>query len=269
MVEEFMHARRTTRPALSAAGLFLAAGLVVPSLAAAQQSERFDWQGRLSPGQTLEIRGINGKIEASGAEGDTIEVVATKHARRHNPAEVRIEVVEHGEGVTICAVYPSPDDAPNECRGRMNVRDNDVQVDFTVRVPAGLVFRPRTVNGAITAHGIAGAVYANTVNGAIEFSTTGRGVAKTVNGSIKAAVGEMGSENVEFSTVNGSITLGLPATANVTVDGATVNGAIQSDFPLTVEGKWGPKRAKGNIGQGGPTLKLKTVNGEIIIRRAA
>jgi hypothetical protein len=267
-----MNVRRTTRPSAWVTGLLLAACLAVPSLAAAQQSERFEWQGRISPGQTLEIKGVNGKIEASGAAGDTIEVLAVKHGRRSDPADVRVEVVEHNEGVTICAVYPS-DEGRNECApgsgGRMSVRDNDVKVDFTVRVPAGLVFRPKTVNGGITARGITGSVYANTVNGAIEFSTTGRGVAKTVNGSIKATVGEMGGENVEFSTVNGSITLDLPATANVNVDGATVNGGIQSEFPLTVEGRSGPRRVQGRIGEGGPTLQLKTVNGAITIRRAA
>jgi hypothetical protein len=268
-MEELMHARRTTWPALPVAGLLLAATLAAPPPAVAQQGERFDWQGHLSPGQTLEIRGINGKIEASGAEDHTIQVVAMKHGKRSNPAEVRIDVVERAEGVLICAVYPSAEGEPNECGGRMNVRDNDVQVDFTVRVPAGLVFRPKTVNGAITARGIQGAVYANTVNGAIDFSTTGPGVAKTVNGSITAAVGEMGAESVEFSTVNGSITLGLPGSANANVEGSTVNGAITSEFPLAVEGKWGPKRVSGQIGAGGPTLKLKTVNGEITIRRAA
>jgi hypothetical protein len=264
-----MHAQRTTRLSIKAAGLFLAVSLAVPAVAAAQQGERFEWQGRLSPGQSLTIKGINGKIDASGAPGDTIEIVALKHGRRDNPASVRVEVVERGDGLLVCAIYPSSDGTPNECGGRMNVQNNDVQVDFTVRVPAGLVFRPTTVNGAITARGIDGAVYATTVNGAIDFSATGRGVAKTVNGSITAAVGEMGTEAVEFSTVNGSITLGLPDHANVTVDGSTVNGAIHSDFPLTVEGRWGPRRAKGQIGAGGPTLRLKTVNGEITIRRAA
>ena len=34
------------------------------------------------------------------------EVTATKTGRKSNPAEVEIRVVEHAEGVTICAVYP-------------------------------------------------------------------------------------------------------------------------------------------------------------------
>jgi hypothetical protein len=67
-------------------------------------------------------------------------VTATKRGRRSDPGSVRIEVVEHGEGVTICAVYPDVDGRRNECRagdgGHMSTRDNDVNVHFTVRVPA-------------------------------------------------------------------------------------------------------------------------------------
>ena len=40
----------------------------------------------------------------------------------------------------VCAVYPSRNGQPNECKpghgGRMNTRDNDVNVSFVVRVPA-------------------------------------------------------------------------------------------------------------------------------------
>src|SRR5262245_57933746 len=111
--------------------------LALPALATAQD---FNWNGRLAAGKTLEIRGINGAIDASG--GGEAEVRATKRARRSDPDSVEIKVIEHAEGVTICAVYPTPRDSarPNECRagggGRMNTRDNDVTVNFVVKVPA-------------------------------------------------------------------------------------------------------------------------------------
>ena len=70
-------------------------------------------------------------------------MVGGQEGPQERPAEVKIEVVEHAGGVTICAVYPSSG-APNECKpgkgGRMNVRDNDVNVEFKVSVPAGVRF---------------------------------------------------------------------------------------------------------------------------------
>src|SRR4051812_21526244 len=66
----------------------------------------FQWQGRIAQGSAIEIKGVNGNVRAEAATGDQVEVVATKRARRSDPESVRIQVVEHGGGVTICAVYP-------------------------------------------------------------------------------------------------------------------------------------------------------------------
>ena len=92
--------------------LFLAA----PGVLAAQQNRDFAWTGTLAAGQILEIRGINGGIVAEGTSGRNVEVRATKRGRDSDPATVTIEVVEHPDGVTICAVYPSRDESrPNRC----------------------------------------------------------------------------------------------------------------------------------------------------------
>jgi hypothetical protein len=47
-----------------------------------------------------------------------------------------------------------------------------------------------------------------------------------------------------------------------------VNGSITTDFPLTVQGKWGPRKAHGTIGGGGRELSLETVNGSVELRKA-
>ena len=126
----------TTRRALCL--LPLAFGLVtlVPAGAAAQD---FQWHGAIAPGKAIEIKGINGDVQAEPSGSNEVEVVAVKRASRDNPDTVRIEVVPHAGGVTICAVYPSRDgQRPNECKpgegGRMNVQNNDVTVRFTVCV---------------------------------------------------------------------------------------------------------------------------------------
>jgi hypothetical protein len=71
---------------------------------------------RLAREKDLVRQAQAGDVSASPASGGAVEVVATKHGRRSDPAEVEIEVVEHAGGVTICAVYPSPGSRPNECR---------------------------------------------------------------------------------------------------------------------------------------------------------
>lgn len=139
----------------------------------AQADDQFRWTGRVAQGKSIEIKGVNGSISAEPASGDQLEVSATKTGRRSDPSQVSIKVVEHAGGVTICALYPSDDPGdPNTCEpgqghGRMNVRNNDVKVAFMVRVPAKVDLIGCTVNGEISALGLAGNVESHTVNGSI------------------------------------------------------------------------------------------------------
>ena len=256
---------------ISLAALVLLAAVVPPARA---QGE-FHWSGRLASGKRLEIKGVNGDIHAVGVAGGQIEVTGTKHARRSDPASVEIKVVESNDGVTICAVYPTPRHArqENDCtpgdHWSSSTEDNDVAVDFEVRVPAGVKFYGHTVNGEVEAEHLGADVWAYTVNGSVRVSTTGYAEATTVNGSIAAALGRADwSDELEFRTVNGGITLDLPATFSAEIRAETVNGDLVTDFPLTVTGKFGPRHMRGTIGSGGRHLSLATVNGSIRLRKA-
>ncbi len=239
---------------------------------AAQQDE-FHWRGRLASGETITIRGVSGDIRALPASGGEAEVSAVKHARQDDPEEVEIEVVPHAGGVTICAVYPAPRRRPpNEClpdgEGRNNTSDNDVEVDFTVRVPRGVHFVGKTVQGDVTADSLGGNVEAHSVNGDVDVSTTGYAEASSVNGTIRASMGRADwTGSLELSSVNGGITVVLPSDVSATVEASTVNGSIDSDFPLTVQGRFSARRFSGSIGGGGRQLRLETVNGSIRLRR--
>jgi hypothetical protein len=253
--------------------LALIAALALPATAAAQGD--FHWTGKLTPGQRIELKGVNGSITAKGGAGATAEVTARKTARHSDPNEVEIKVVPFDGGVTICAVYPTPRraDRENSCEPghswHSNTTDNDVVVDFTVTVPAGVVFAGQTVNGDVSARSLTADVEAHTVNGGIDVSTTGHADASTVNGSIEATLGKADWDDVQFTTVNGGITLTLPTNLSTDVEAQTVNGDLESDFPLTIIGKFGRHRMNGTIGQGGRRIKLVTVNGDIRLLKAS
>ena len=247
--------------------------LVAAGAAAAQQD--FRWHGRLTSGKTIEVKGVNGDVHAVLSTGAEVEVSAAKHARRSDPEDVKIEVIEHEDGVTICAVYPTPRRARREnvCEvgdhWSSSTEDNDVVVDFEVRVPAGVKFVGRTVNGEMSAEGLRADVAASTVNGSVRVTTSGLAEASTVNGSVYVEMGRADwTDELDFSTVNGGITLIMPTQVNAEVRATTVNGDLISDYPVTVTGRWGPRRMHGTIGQGGRSLSLSTVNGEIRLRKA-
>jgi len=233
-----------------------------------QEGTDFVWRGAVGAGQTVEIKGINGDIIAEPSTGLQIEVRAEKRARRSDPEAVRIEVVEHAGGVTVCAVYPSSRGRENTCEpgsgGRNRTRNNDVRVTFYVSVPEDVGFLGKTVNGDVLVHDLASDVDARSVNGDIEISTTGFAKASTVNGSIAAAMERYDMESgLSFSTVNGSISLDLPDDVDADVDAKWVNGRLETDLPLELIGRASRRSVRGFLGDGGPELKLRTVNGSI------
>jgi len=232
----------------------------------------FEWSGALKANQSVTIKGVNGRIIAGTTSGDKVEVRAWKHANRSDPAEVKIEMTTDENGITVCALYPAPSGStPNTCEAgdhtHMNVKDNDdVQVRFVVRVPAGIGFNAHNVNGGVTAIGLTGPVKARTVNGAVEIVTSGRAEASTVNGSIHASLGASSwTDPVKFETVNGGIHLSVPTTLNADVDCSTVNGSIESDLPWLVKGRIGRTHVEGTFNKGGSPLRISTVNGSIEI----
>ncbi len=258
-------------------GASVAVAANVPLYQTASSSDEFRWSGRVAAGRTIEIKGINGDVRAEASQGNEVEVTATKTGRRSDPKTVEIRVIEHEGGVTICAVYPSADSgrantcAPDE-GGHMNIKDNDVSVMFNVRVPQGVRFSGRTVNGGIETGALGGDVDARTVNGSIKVSAAGIARAKTVNGSITASLGRADwSGELDFKTVNGTITLDLPSDTSAEVNAETLNGDISTDFPLTILGRVSRRHLNGTIGSsgGGRELSLKTVNGSIRLRRAS
>src|SRR5262245_44935236 len=91
------------------------AAVVIASPAMAQDT--WTWHKAIPAGRTVEIKGVIGDISATAATGNEVEVVAKKTAKKDDPSAVKIEVVEHEGGVSICAVYPpgGRDRRPNEC----------------------------------------------------------------------------------------------------------------------------------------------------------
>jgi|GEM_PF-373785 hypothetical protein len=251
----------------------------------ATRSDEFRWNGHVAPGLAIEVQGINGDIVAEPAAGPEVQVVALKTARRSDVNSVKMKVAEHAGGVTICALYPNEDgEYPSDCAlsdghakersNKTNIRNNDVRVNFTVRVPQRVAFVGKTINGDVTATSLTGNVVTRTINGSIKISTSGYAEANTINGEISARLGDANWPSaLNFQTINGAINLELPSGLGANVDAQTLNGSFNSDFPVTVTSFQSskyvtPKHIKGVIGAGGRDLVLRTINGSINLRIA-
>ncbi len=246
----------------------LAVCLSFAGYAVAQDEGReFHWKGKLAPDQVVEIKNINGRIDAQTASGDEVEVSAEKIGP--DAEQVRIEVIPSSQGVTICAVYPSDFGGSGGCepgghwRGD-NVHGDRTKVNFSVHLPSNLRFAARNVNGSVTAEDLGRSVQATSVNGSVRVSSKSWVEASSVNGSVDVTMGSADwSGSLKLSSVNGSVEVTLPSDFNADVRFKTVNGRIDSDFPVTVRGGLGGHTVDGRIGSGGRELELQTVNGSI------
>jgi hypothetical protein len=252
----------------------------------ARSAEPFVWEAAIADGATVEIKNVNGPIHARPAAGAHARVQAERTGRRDDPAQVEIQVVEHADGVTFCAIYPSARQR-NVCRpgpdGRVGAQNNDVQVAFTIELPPGVSLVARTTSGAITVEGLTARiegvttngdvhieggreVWARTTNGSITLSSSGLASASTTNGQITARLGGVsGATPMRFLTTNGSVTLALPDATDADLSLATTNGSIDLGLPVTVQGAIGARRLRGRIGAGGTPIEVRTTNGSIRI----
>ena len=241
-----------------------------------QSGNTWTWSDRIAPGQWVIVRSLNGPITVERATGDKVEVTATKHFDRGRASDVRFEVARFGQdqgSVVICAIW---EDGDTECdengyrhESRGHDRSNNVEVEFRVRVPAGVRVGMHTVNGDVSIDGATAQVRAGTVNGSVAVTTAQGPVdASTVNGGVDVRIGALpGDDDMSFSTVNGSVRLSLPTSFGGEVDLRTVNGSFSTDWPMTITGRMNPRHLHATIGTGTRRLKASTVNGDVVLRK--
>ncbi|GMV08029.1 MAG: hypothetical protein AMXMBFR53_43040 [Gemmatimonadota bacterium] len=257
----------------------VAAFAAVGASGLAAQDADFRWQQEMRAGQVLAVQGIVGSIRAEYASGSRAEVIATKDGRARDFEEVEIRVVEERDGWTVCAVYHASSADREGCDNNHSDRGDwgrrrslDVDVDYVVRVPAGVEFHGGIVSGDVIARGLRSEVRASSVDGDIFVSTTDKAWANTVSGDMEIEMGATDWDELDFRTVSGDITLWLPAGLETDVDFESLSGDIVSDFDITATRKrtrrWVGEELEGYIGSRGQrSLTFNTVSGDVELRR--
>lgn len=156
--------------------------------------------------------------------------------------------------------------------------------DITLRdAPAGA--RVTTGGGAIRIGSSSGEVYAKTGGGTIEIgSVAGSVVASTGAGDITVTFRGADRNAADLTTGRGDVTLILPANTNaqLVLESAYTNNLgrkthIESDWPLriTETDQWDSSvgtprkylRARHILGTGGRVIRVRAINGNVVIRR--
>lgn len=297
-----------TRLLPAAAALLLALPAHDLLAQAGQAGRDLDWTGRVRDGATVRVLTFNGDVTVTGGPGDAVVVQGRARGTAEQRERVTFEVLEHADGVTICArtEWQRCTESGVESESRGGGRNRSAgSAHLTVQLPrgaelnassgngdvrvtdAGRAVRASTGNGEVEVRGAGGAVRASTGNGAVTVSDArggvnassgnGRITVGTSEGPVKASTGNgaidvrmaslRGTEDMEFSSGNGRITVRLPADFEGRLDLGTGHGDAYSDFPVTVQGRLQRTRLQGTVGSGGPTVRLRSGNGDVEVRK--
>jgi hypothetical protein len=239
-----------------------------------EQVERnaFHWTGDMEPGQRFTIRSLNGGLHIEAAPNNTLDIVGTKFWRRGEPGTVKIDVRRTKNGVTLCAMWPGEGECDEDHYRYSSDRDNstDVRVVFVVKLPPGVHVVAETLNGDVVVEKVSGDILtAMTLNGSVQIETTGSvGQVRTANGGVRVIMAKVPEKGASVSTTNGPVSIALPENIDATIDATTVTGSISSSFAIPISGSsFSPKRVRGTLGKGGPTIRLRAVNGNIRIEK--
>ena len=231
-------------------------------------TEEFHQSYALTATGRVSIANINGNVHISAWDRNEVKVDAVKRA--YSPerlSEVTIDVTNSADSVVIKTKYPERD-LNFDSRTREN---NPASVEYTLTVPRGArIDSAELVNGSLDIEGVKGDVHVSLVNGEVKAGGLGGEVKlSTVNGAQEVNVTALDeAKGVTLNSVNGSIVLIVPSGANAQVRASTVHGTITNDFGLTVnEGQYVGRDLTGQIGSGGPRIRLNNVNGSIAIKR--
>ena len=226
--------------------------LPVGSLGTYYESERIVESFVAGEAPSLRVDNFAGEILVRVGESDTIQVTATKRARRVSDLDrIEIEMAQEGGGVVA--------------KSRKLVDLNNAVVDFEVTVPArtrldlysgagttdarGIENDVKVFTGAgtVTLRDVVGDIEAHTGAGLMEVSRArGRVQMDTGAGEIQFQ-GELQGD-CRFTTGAGEIRLELPADLNMAIDLSSGLGSVDVGYPVV--GQTSTRSAKGTIGTG-------------------
>ena len=253
----------------------LAAALVVLTTAACdivtadlRSEETAQWHKtyQLDANGRVEIANVNGRIRVEPGEGSVVDVTATKRARGATPEQAKASL----ERATIVETV-TPGNVKVETRVArlqgITMNAGNLQVEYTVKVPAGAEVRLTTVNGGIEVSGLKGRVTAETTNGGVETrGVSGQLHASTTNGGLDIDLATIAEGGVRLECTNGGIKVRMPRDAKATISARITNGGISAgDLPIDIIGENSRRRLEGRLNGGGPRLQIEGTNGGITL----
>lgn len=234
--------QRVTRAALAVAcAVVLIAATARSAAAQSNQEETFSRTLDVQAGSTLRLHTFSGRVTIRGTSGSQVVINALRRAPADRLRDIQIAVTQNGSTVDINANH----------RAVERDRDNVVQTDFDIQVPAHMQLDVRSFSAPIFVENVRGSHHLKTFSGDVELSAT----------EWDAAAG------LDIETFSGSARLRLPDTARGSLSFDSFSGRFDSDLPVTLQSS-SRRTFRGELNGGGSAqFRVKTFSGDARIRR--
>lgn len=235
------------------------------------------------PGQpvVLEASVMMGSISVVGYEGSEVQVEVTFEEDHEEDEEVKSRaglkrIPSSSGGVTV-------EEKNNKVEIGTDWSNEEIRLD--IKVPFQTSVHLGGINGDfVQVEGVTGAHELSHTNGEITAKNMrGSVVANTTNGDVIVELVEIDPDTpMSFSSFNGDVEVTLPASIKADLHMQSKQGDIYTDFdiqllptkPKVTQEHEGSgyrvrmeKAVEGTIGGGGPEMRFKTFNGDIILRK--
>ena len=221
----------------------------------------------------FELINVNGKITAESTDGAEVIVEGRRTAKGRSDEQAKellakLEIREEIGESTVRVESRPP---------RLNGGFNGHEIEWTIKVPKGVIIDLRTVNGGVRLNNLSNEIHAKTTNGGVRGDniTPSTIEASAVNGGIEFNLGSPldATDAVNLETVNGGVTLEMPSESKATIAARCVNGGVNVDNLEIAREEQSTdfdkrRRLNGTMNGGGATVKMNTTNGGIHLSRS-
>lgn len=212
----------------------------------------------------LVLEGLRGSVQLSGADRQTADLSFVRRGRGENRDDGRSVL----EGISV-----TEQGTENEYTYTLAAEESDyAAVDIRGQVPRRAALRIDRLSGTVEIDGVEGALTIEHDHGAVDVEGAVAPVEVTIkNGDVRVGFHVIPAEGpLRLQTSNGDVDVGLPPDASVQVDARTDVGTIRTQGLSFAPEQFTPVNAgaryTAQLGEGGPTLEVRTKNGSVTLQ---
>jgi len=217
----------------------------------------------LTAGGRLVLENVNGAVEVEATTGQALEMTARRVATSSSEASAREQLDR-----VVIRETASPTEVRVDVQYPRFNGLSSVEVDWHIKVPAGVAVDITNTNGSLRLTGLDAAVEGRTSNGRIqaEALTSPSVDVSTTNGRVLIDYARplIETDEVVIDSTNGGVTLRVPDASRLSLSADLTNGEFDvADLPVQRAESSSRRHFDGTLNGGGASVRMSTTNGSV------